>query len=50
MINIKLLPGALTLVAHLGFLSGSSAGHAMSVAYEVSIVERKMDRRDHDQA
>jgi hypothetical protein len=37
--------------AHLlGFLSGSSDGYGMSVAYEVTGVERKMDGRDYDQA
>lgn len=52
----KVLMQAWTLVAHLlGFFSGSwcrgySDGHGMSVACEVAGVERKMDRRNHDQA
>jgi hypothetical protein len=51
MINIKLLPEASTLEAPLlGFLTGSSNGHGISVVCEVTGVERKMDWRDHDQA
>jgi hypothetical protein len=56
MIDIKFLPEAWTLEAHLlGFFSGSwrrgsSEGYGMSVVCEVAGVERKMDRRDHDQA
>ena len=56
MINIRFLPEAWTLEAHLlGFFSGSwccgsSDGYGMSVACEVADVERKMDRRDHDKA
>ena len=52
----KVLMLAWTLEAHLlGFFSGSwccgsSKGRGMSVACEVIGVERKMDRRDHDQA
>ena len=52
----KVLMQAWTLEAHLlGFLSGSwccasGNGRGMSVACEVAGVERKMDRRDHDQA
>jgi hypothetical protein len=47
MINIKLLAEAWTLMAHLlAILSDSSDGHDMSVAYEVTGVERRMDRRD----
>jgi hypothetical protein len=50
MINIKLLAEAGSLKAHLlAFLLDSSDGHDMSVAYEVTGVERRMDRRD-DQA
>lgn len=52
----KVLMQAWTLEAHLlGFFSGSwccgsSDGRGMSVACEVAGVERKMNRRDHDQA
>jgi hypothetical protein len=52
----KVLMLTWTLEAHLlGFSSdswccGSSNGRGMSVACEVTGVERKMDRRDHDQA
>ena len=52
----NVLMQAWTLEAHLlGFFSGSwscgsSDGRGMSVACEVAGVERKMDRRDHDQA
>jgi hypothetical protein len=52
----KVLMQTWSLEAHLlGFFSaswscGSSDGRGMSVACEVAEVERKMDRRDHDQA
>jgi hypothetical protein len=47
MINMKLLAEAWTLKAHmLAFLLDNSDGHDMSVAYEVTGVERRMDRRD----
>jgi hypothetical protein len=51
MINIKLLAEAWTLMAQLlPFLLDSRVGHDISVAYEVTGVERRMDRRDDDQA
>jgi hypothetical protein len=56
MTNMKFFAEAWTLEAQLlGFLSGSwcrgsSGGHGMSVAYDVTGMERKMGRRDHDQA
>jgi hypothetical protein len=50
MINIKLLAEDWTLKAHLlAFLLDSSDGHDMSVAYEVTGVERRVDRRDDHQ-
>jgi hypothetical protein len=56
MINIRFLSEAWTLEARLlAFLSGGwyrgfSGGRGMTVAYEVTGVERKTDRRDHHQA
>jgi hypothetical protein len=51
MINIKLLAEAWTLKAHLlAFLLDGGNGHDMLVAYEVTGVERRMDRRDDHQA
>jgi hypothetical protein len=51
MINIQLLAEAWTLKAHLlAFLLDSGDGHDVSVAYEVTGVVRRMDRRDDDPA
>jgi hypothetical protein len=56
MINIRFMPEAWTLEARLlallsgGWCRGFSDGRGMTVAYEVTGVERKTDRRDHYQA